>query len=354
MPQTTIVDPVEEELRYIFGEYRATRLIESPELALRARVGRLYLKAEWERPLGNFKMLGGMLAGLRALARFHGAGSVRAFLEDTAYRHRSPPLICASDGNHGLAVAAAAARAFTRCCVYLPAGVSSARIQRIEGLGAEAVLIDGTYDDAVEAAEKCAACGGGLLVADTTRNPDDPVVRDVMDGYALIANELTRQLGDDNFAQPTHVFAQAGVGGLAAALAKGLSESFPNSCEWLVVEPASADCVAQALAVGRPVRIDGALETSAEMLSCGLASAPAVRILQSLGAQSILVDEAALLEAVDVLRNVGIETTPSGAAGLAGLLHLSSRGGLSSRHGIDSDSRVLLLVTEGPIGKRSP
>ena len=102
------------------------------------------------------------------------------------------------------------------------------------------------------------------------------------------------------------------------------------------------------------MRIDSALETSAEMLSCGLASAPAVRILQSLGAQSILVDEAGLLEAVDVLREVGIETTPSGAAGLAGLLHLSSRRGLPSRHGIDSDSRVLLLVTEGAIGKRSP
>ena len=94
MLQTTIVDS-SDELRYVFGEHRATRLIESPELAHRARVGRLYLKAEWERPLGNFKMLGGMLAGLRALARFQGAGSVRALLEDTACRHRLPsPRAC--------------------------------------------------------------------------------------------------------------------------------------------------------------------------------------------------------------------------------------------------------------------
>jgi diaminopropionate ammonia-lyase len=172
-----------------------------------------------------------------------------------------------------------------------------------------------------------------------------------MEGYALIANELIQQLGDDSLAQPTHALVQAGVGGLAAALAKELSVGFPNACKWLVVEPAAAACVARALAAGRPVRIDGALETSAEMLSCGLASAPAVRILQSLDAQSVLVDEARLLEAVDVLREVGIETTPSGAAGLAGLLHLSSQGDLQSGHGINSDSRVLLLVTEGFIAQ---
>lgn len=38
-------------------------------------VGRVFLKAEWERPLGNFKVLGGMLAGRvrsmsKACARF--------------------------------------------------------------------------------------------------------------------------------------------------------------------------------------------------------------------------------------------------------------------------------------------
>ena len=46
-----------------------TRLIASPELARRTGVGRVLLKIEADRPLGNFKQLGGMFAGLLALAR---------------------------------------------------------------------------------------------------------------------------------------------------------------------------------------------------------------------------------------------------------------------------------------------
>ena len=120
-------------------------------------------------------------------------------------------------------------------------------------------------------------------------------------------------------AQPTHVFVQAGVGGLAAALARDSPDPMQAACKWLVVEPASAACVAHGLAAGYPVRIDGALKTSAEMLSCGLASAPALGILRSVGAVSVVVEEDRLLAAPKVLREAaGVETTPSGAAGLAG------------------------------------
>jgi diaminopropionate ammonia-lyase len=349
MPQTKVVDPG-EELRYVLGDHRATRLIDSPGLALRANVGRVFLKAEWERPLGNFKVLGGMLAGLRALARISGAASVREMLETTASQRSLPQLICASDGNHGLAVAAAARRASTKASIYLPIGASDARIERIEAQGGTVVLIAGTYDDAVEAAEKSAARGEGLLVPDTSGDPDDGVVGDVMEGYSLITNELIEQFRADGNAHPTHVFVQAGVGGLAAALYGGLAGSMQVPCKWLIVEPASAACVARALSVGRPVRIDGALNTSAEMLSCGLASAPAIRILQSAGATSVRVDEDRLLAAVDALREIaGVETTPSGAAGLAGLLQLAPQSELRAMLGIGVDSRVLLLITEGPI-----
>jgi diaminopropionate ammonia-lyase len=55
-----------------------------------------------------------------------------------------------------------------------------------------------------------------------------------------------------------------------------------------------------------------------------------------------------LLAAVEVLREyAGIETTPSGAAGLAGLLQSVSHESRST-HGLGLKSRVLILVTEGP------
>ncbi|HEU5136468.1 MAG TPA: pyridoxal-phosphate dependent enzyme, partial [Steroidobacteraceae bacterium] len=313
-----------EDLRYVLEGHPATPLIECPGLAARADVGRLFLKAEWVRPLGNFKSLGGMFAGLRALARAGGATSVADLLENKRTGRVLPQLICASDGNHGLAVAAAARRAGTDASIYLAVGAGRARIERIVAQGAKVVLIAGTYDDAVDAAEKSAARGEGLLVQDTTRDPEDVAVRDVMQGYSLIAAELIEQFRDVG-SQPTHVFVQAGVGGLAAALVKGLATSMSAACKWLVVEPASAACVARGLAAGKPVRIDGTLETSAAMLSCGLASAPALGILRSAGAVSVLVDEERLRSAPNVLRaDAGIETTPTGAAGLAGLLDVAS------------------------------
>ena len=316
--------------------YRPTPLIELPALARRASVGRIFVKAESERPLGNFKALGGMVAGLRALARARGESR--------------PRLICASDGNHGLSVAAAAQRAGAKASVYLPAHVSPNRAARIEALGGEVVWIAGTYDDAVQAAANAAARREGLLIPDTTPDPDDPVVKDVMAGYALLTQELVAQLRDDVRDRPTHAFVQAGVGGLAAAVADGLADHLRAPGKLLIVEPESAACVSRALQAGHPVQIPGDLRTSAEMLSCGLASAAALKILRRHDVGSILVSENQLQTAVHALREAsGPETTPSGAAGLAGLLHVAAHGALRDEHALHSDSTVLLIATEGPV-----
>lgn len=175
-------------------------------------MARVFVKVEAERPLGNFKAWAACC--LRALARVADA----AFLHDLGHGSRAPlpRLICASDGNHGLAVASAA-RAGANARVYLPVDVSSARAQRIEALGAQVVRIHGTYDDAVCAATEAAASGDGLL-PDTTSDPHDTIVQDVMDGYAVIARELVAQFRAEGNARPSHPFVQAGVGGIAAAM----------------------------------------------------------------------------------------------------------------------------------------
>ena len=310
-----------------------TRLIASPELARRTGVGRVLLKIEADRPLGNFKQLGGMFAGLLALAR-RPAG---------APAH----LICASDGNHGLAVTAAAQSAGAKASVFLPDTVTAVRAERIRGLGGEVVWVAGTYDDAVEAAAAFAARGEGVLIADTAPDPADPVVHDVMAGYAALARELYDQLREAG-ASPTHLYVQAGVGGLAAALVDSLAETMSGPRRTLAVEPRAAACVAAALRAGRPVQIDGDLHTSAEMLSCGLASAPALEVLRRRGVGSVLVDEDRLAAAVRALGDAtGVASTASGAAGLAGLLEVAEQPALRVEHGLTEDSVVLLVVTEG-------
>lgn len=329
----------------IWPDYQPSSLLELPDLARLGGVGRVFVKAENERPLGNFKVLGGMVAGLRALARAAGATSLHDL---NAHRPSLPRLICASDGNHGLAVAAAAERAGTIASIYLPRSVSRARARRIEAFGGEIVWISGSYDDAVDEAASAAARGEGLLVPDTSSDAHDAVVKDVMDGYALLTRELVDQFRDQAKDRPSHLFVQAGVGGLAAAMADGLRELMRAPKQLLVVEPESAACVARALDAGRPMRIVGDLKTSASMLSCGLASAPALEILQRHGARSVVVGDGLLKAAVDMLRKAGgPDTTPSGAAGLAGFLQVAARPELRAAYRLDRDSRVLLVATEG-------
>ncbi|WP_116807398.1 pyridoxal-phosphate dependent enzyme [Steroidobacter cummioxidans] len=330
----------------LWPDAQPTPLLELPPLTQLAGIGRVFVKVESERPLGSFKALGGMIAGIRALAAASGiADPSDLFTGKTA--RKLPRLICASEGNHGLAVAAAADKAGTQAIVFLPREVSPSRASRIEAFDAEIVRINGTYDDAVAAAATAAARGDGLLIADTASDPDSPVVNDVMAGYGMLADELIDQFRERPLERPTHLFVQAGVGGLAAAMVQGLQSLLRPPQQYLIVEPDAAPCVARALQVGEPTLIEGDLHTSASMLACGMVSAPALRILQRHSVASVLVSDVQLHVAAAELRSAGgPATTESGATGLAGLLQVAARHDLRSLHQLDNDSIVLLIATE--------
>lgn len=336
---------IASELARLSPGYAATPLLNLPQLAARLGVAQVLAKDEGRRMLGSFKSLGGTYAGLRALARAARTDIARL----VALRPSGQPsLICASDGNHGLAVAAAARFAGASARVFLHSGVPKARACRIEAQGAEVVWVQGTYDDAVDAAATTAREGAGILVADTTDDPNDPIVRDVVAGYGVMAEEIRAQVAEAGHLRPTHLFVQAGVGGLAAAMADGLGGWLAAPGIIVVVEPEAAPAVAAALAAGRPVRVEGNLETTAGMLSCGEASAPALNVLRRHCVEAVCVPETVLDEAPALLRACGgPRTTPSGSAGLAGALAASG-----GKLVLGADARLLILVTEAEVEVR--
>ncbi|EHL99456.1 diaminopropionate ammonia-lyase family protein [Acetobacteraceae bacterium AT-5844] len=337
-------DAIAAELLRLSPAYAPTPLLDLPRLAERLGVAQVLAKDEGRRMLRSFKSLGGTYAGLRALAR-------RAGLDiETLLARRpagQPALVCASDGNHGLAVALAAIHAGAPARVFLHRTVPASRARRIEEQGAEVVWVQGTYDDAVDAAAAAARASGDILIADTTDDPEDPVVSDVMAGYGVIAGEVRKQVEAEGHARPTHVFIQAGVGGIAAAMAAGLKDWMAAPAEVIVVEPEQAASVSAGLAAGKPVRISGDLETTAEMLSCGEASAPALAVLSRHDVHVLTLPEAALEAAPALLRSFGgPSTTPSGATGVAGAVAVAdgSRG-----FGLSPESRVLIVVSEAAL-----
>lgn len=339
-------DQIATLLQGLSPGYAQTPLVDLPKLATELGVGQVLAKNEAQRALGSFKSLGGTYAGLQALAHATGM-SVEDLLDPARPRARLPALITASAGNHGLAVAAAARFAGGPARIYLYPGVPKARVRRIEAQGAEIVWVEGSYDDAVDRAAAAARAGEGLLVADTSADPDDRSVADIVAGYGVMAAEIRRQVEASGSLQPTHLFIQAGVGGLAAAMAAGLSGWLVAPAKIVVVEPAAAACVAAALDRRAIVRIPGKLETSAGMLACGEASAPALRQLRAAGAEAIGVSEAALDEAVAGLAAAGgPATTTSGATGLAGLMTAARSPELRTLFALSPESRVLTIVSE--------
>ncbi len=329
--------------------YQPTPIITLPDLAAQLGLASIHIKNEGLRPLGSFKSLGGMYAGLRALAHHAHVNSIEQLVATGPHPHL-PPLVCASDGNHGLAVAAGAKLAGVTARVYLPSAVPQSRANRILNEGAEVVWVDGTYETAVRAAAEAADRGDGLLIDDTTHELDSPVVQDVMDGYGVIAREVRDEINAGFLPPPTHIFLQAGVGGFAAAIAQGLVSQLVAPAKIIVVEPEKAACIYAGLMAGKVVLCDGSLDTVAEMLACGEASAPALKVLMELDVDAITVSETQLINApIQLLEAGGPKSTPSGATGFAGLLEALDNKILAKKLALDPDSRILLFATEGPI-----
>src|SRR3712207_2830069 len=119
---------ISAELRRLDPGYAPTPLLDLSRLAAHLGVAQVLAKDEGRRTLGSFKSLGGTYAGLRALVRNAGVPITDLLAIRPAGQ---PSLVCASDGNHGLAVAAAARFAGARARVFLHEGVPAARARRI-------------------------------------------------------------------------------------------------------------------------------------------------------------------------------------------------------------------------------
>lgn len=314
--------------------YQATPLYALRGLANHLRLGAIFCKDEGQRlGLGSFKALGGAYA-VANLARQQGTNIT---------------VTCATEGNHGRSVAWGAQQAGVDCVIFLHEGVSQAREQAITAYGAQIRRVSGNYDDAVRVCAEVAAEEGWHIVSDTTWEGYETIPRQVMSGYSLIAKEVFDQVDP----APTHVFVQAGVGGIAAALMASLQRHWPAaSMRFVVVEPRHAACImASALAGGELTSVSGPFDTISAGLACGEPS-PAVLDLLMAGSQMFLaLDDVWLKQAMrqyarPIDKDAAIVAGASGAAGLAGLLAVLSETELAAALALGADSRVLLINTE--------
>ncbi|MCP8937539.1 diaminopropionate ammonia-lyase [Alsobacter sp. SYSU M60028] len=336
--------------------HRPTPLVALPGLAARLGLGALFVKDEGQRlGLGSFKALGGAYAVMRLVIAAAEAALGRTLrpeeLQSEAVRlvAAGMTMACATDGNHGRSVAAGARLAGCRSVVFVHQGVSQARADAIAGFGAEIRRVAGSYDDSVVEAARQAAAQGWTVVSDTSWEGYEDIPLDVMQGYTVLAGEAFDALPD----APTHIVLQAGVGGLAAAVAMHASEVYgPRAPRIVVVEPARAACLLASARAGRPTVVPHDEPTVMAMLECYEPSRLAFEILAARAHAFVAAPEERAVEAMRALAlpqdgDPAIVAGESGGAGLAGLLECLADEKASAALGLGPDARVLLVVSEG-------
>ncbi len=338
--------------------YQPTPLVTLSGLAKAANIGSLYFKDEgWRFGLGSFKPLGGAYAVFRVIEgeiRRTGGQQVTS-IDLLNGEHRdavADVTICAAtDGNHGRSVAWGARMFGCRCIIYINEAVSEGREKAIASYGAEVRRIPGSFDDAVRMASEISDVEGWHVVPDTAAGGNVAAAGDVTQGYALLADEVVCQLPEDTI--PTHLFIQAGVGGLAAATCGQLWQAYGEKRPiTVIVEPPSAACWFESFKAGKPVVISGDLDSLMAGLACGEPSPLAWPILKSGAHAAMTIPDAAAVETMRLLAlgeggDTAIVGGESGVAGLAGLLLAAKDSEARAQLHLDESSRILVIGSEG-------
>lgn len=198
-------------------------------------------------------------------------------------------VIAASNGNHGLGIAAAARRAGIAAEVYVSIHVSPSKVQRIEDLGARIKRAGNDPLEAELAARAAAASQNKVFVS-----PYNDA--QVMAGQGTIAIELLRQLS-----QFDAVFVAVGGGGLIGGIGAYLKSASPGT-EVVGCWPANSPVLYEAIKAGRILDVPEE-PTLSESTAGGLEpGSVTLDICSRVVDQSVLVSEDEILDAMRKVR----------------------------------------------------
>ena len=206
--------------------FAASQLKSLSVRAAQLGVKALLVKDESSRfGLNAFKGLGGIYAVFRVICRELELDPAKTTMEDLrqepcAGRIREMVFATTTDGNHGKGVSWAAKVFGAKAYVYMPVGTVPVRAQAIRDAGsAEVTITDMHYDDCVAWTAQKARENGWHLVQDTSWEGYEEIPLWIMQGYTTMYFEALEQMRAMGYEAPTHIFLQAGVGSMAAAVA---------------------------------------------------------------------------------------------------------------------------------------
>ena len=220
--EAVTVREIEAAAETIDGLARRTPALEAGEIS--RRVGApVTLKAECLQATGSFKVRGAFNA-----------------IAELGEAELQSGVVTASAGNHAQAVVAAAKRAGARADLFMPAAAPLAKVAAVRRRGGEVHLVEGSYDEAAEAAREFAGKHGATFVPAF----DHPAI---IAGQGTIGLEIAEQAPET-----TLVLVPVGGGALVAGIAIAIKARL-EGCRVVGVQAENCAPYLESLAARRPI-----------------------------------------------------------------------------------------------------
>lgn len=249
------------------------------------------LKAEFQQPIGAFKIRGAWTAIRRLPASARARG-----------------VVTASSGNHGLGVAYAAQRLGIRAVVVAPESISGVKAEGIARLGAELLRVGKRRGpEQMATAMRLAADEGLALIP-----PFDHA--DVIAGQATCGLEIL-----EDWPAVTMIVVPVGGGGLLAGICSAVRALRPD-VRVVAVEPSGIPKLSAAFTAGRPVMLGEEGSSVADGLLTRAVGDLTWPILRDTVADVVAVTDAEIAAALRWLGQRSLRVEPSGAVTTAALL----------------------------------
>ncbi|MGP4028254.1 threonine ammonia-lyase [Actinomadura sp. 3N407] len=226
---------------------------------------------------------------------------------------RGTPVVCASSGNFGQAVAYAGRTRGMPVEVFVPETVNPVKRERMEAFGARVVAAGADGSSAREAAAARAEHHPGCVYL------QDGLQAAIAEGAGTIGVELTRGApGGADGPDFDAVVLPVGDGALINGVGRWMKEHAPGT-RIVGVNAEGAPSMLESLRAGRAVRIERA-RTFADGIAVRSPPEASVRRARALVDEITLVTDDAIAAAMEVAaRTLGIVLEPAGAAGLAAI-----------------------------------
>ncbi len=316
-------------------KYSPTPLENLNKLSNVLNLKNIFYKDESKRfNLKSFKALGGAYA-----------------VEKISENKKNITVSTATAGNHGRSVAWGARRLGLKSKIFVSEFVSESRAEAMRGFGAEVFRVNGNYDNSLKECINQSKKNGWEIIQDVAWKGYELVPKLTMAGYAVMMKEISDQIKKNKI---SHIFLQAGVGGMAAAMIAGCARYLEYFPKIIIVEPESAECVLKAVEKNEIVTLDIKKESLMGGMSCGEVSTVPWKIINNNCNFCISIPDDKISDTIKLLANSSFSENKliggeCATPGIISLIASCNNIKLKEKLNLNENSQVLLLGCEGDV-----